>query len=565
MSLSILAVNPGHNGSATLLVDGEIKYYIEEERLSRMKYDGNPFRAMLYEMKDHPIDILVVGGTSSQHIGTLPWTGENAYEALMRKHYPKTKVIIASDNHHIGHTACTFYNSGFDEAIVVVIDGSGSFANMGLPDGRNAVGWETDTVTIFKYPDEQTLVFKRYGAENTMQHFDGVHEFDDSVPTVKAYEGVSNYLGFDYIEGGKTMGLAPYGKEDPNIPELIINGRGNKNVFRPNFPAGSVVDQFRFEYLRQNEDPRVWHRDFSKCPDVAKNLAYKIQKQSQETVLDLIKKTIEHTGIKKVCIAGGYGLNCTANYYYRKNLPADVELYCDPVSHDGGTSIGLAKIVWYQETNSTEKFPLKTVYLGPKYDPQKYLESVDEEEFEISKVTPKDIAKLISERNIVALFQGQSEAGPRALGNRSILYDPTDPQGKDFVNTVKGREWFRPFAGTVLKEDAKEWFDMAGMEESPFMMYAVNVAADKTDKIPAITHVDETCRIQTVTEEQNLHYYNLIKEFKNITDVPILFNTSFNLAGEPLVETIEDAVSTLQRSSIKYLYLPEINSLISKI
>ena len=190
--------------------------------------------------------------------------------------------------------------------------------------------------------------------------------------------------------------------------------------------------------------------------------------------------------------------------------------------------------------------------------------NVDKEKFNVEEASYDKIAKLISEKNIVSIFQGACEAGPRALGNRSILYDPTDPNGKDFVNTVKGREWFRPFAGTVLKEDAKDWFDLAGMEESPYMMYAVDVQADKTHIIPSITHVDNTCRIQTVTEEQNKHFYKLIQSFKKITGVPILFNTSFNLAGEPLVETIDDALSTLERSSLNYLYLPEISKLIRK-
>ena len=184
--------------------------------------------------------------------------------------------------------------------------------------------------------------------------------------------------------------------------------------------------------------------------------------------------------------------------------------------------------------------------------------------FNQHKITPEQVAKLISERNIVTIFQGRSEAGPRALGNRSILYDPTDPNGKDYVNKVKKREWFRPFAGTVLLEKANKWFDMAGLEESPFMMYAMDVWPDKQEKIKAITHVDGTCRIQTVTEEQNPHYYKLIQEFEKITGVPILFNTSFNLAGDPLVETIEDALETMLRSEMKYMYVPELEMLLEK-
>lgn len=198
---------------------------------------------------------------------------------------------------------------------------------------------------------------------------------------------------------------------------------------------------------------------------------------------------------------------------------------------------------------------MKTLYLGPSYD-LSHIEGLD--------VTYGQVATLISNRNIVAMFQGRSESGPRALGNRSILYDPRDPNGKNHVNTIKKREAFRPFAGTVLKEYVHEWFDMAGLEESPFMMYAVDAHIDAWGHIPAILHVDKTCRIQTVTQDQNFHYYNLIEAFYTLTRIPILFNTSFNLAGEPLVETPEDAMKTFYNSDIKYLYFPEVGKLVTK-
>lgn len=198
---------------------------------------------------------------------------------------------------------------------------------------------------------------------------------------------------------------------------------------------------------------------------------------------------------------------------------------------------------------------MKVLYWGPIHDVS-HIEGLD--------VTYAQVASLISNKNIVAMYQGRSEAGPRALGNRSILYDPRDPNGKDHVNTIKLREEFRPFAGTVLKEHVHDWFDMAGLEESPFMMYAVDAHEKSWDIVPAILHVDKTCRIQTVTKHQNFHYYNLIEAFYALTKVPILFNTSFNLAGEPLVETPEDALRTFHNSDIKYLYFPEVGKLVKK-
>jgi carbamoyltransferase len=180
----------------------------------------------------------------------------------------------------------------------------------------------------------------------------------------------------------------------------------------------------------------------------------------------------------------------------------------------------------------------------------------------IKNVTPLDVAKILADKNIVGLFQGRSEAGHRALGNRSILYDPRDPNGKDHVNTVKHREWYRPFAASVMSEHVHDWFDMRGLEDSPFMMFAVNVKEDKKKLIPCVTHVDGTCRIQTVTEKQNFNFYNLITEFYNITNIPMIFNTSFNLAGEVIVETEEEAIDVLQRSNIEYLYIPDKHKLI---
>ena len=173
-------------------------------------------------------------------------------------------------------------------------------------------------------------------------------------------------------------------------------------------------------------------------------------------------------------------------------------------------------------------------------------------------ITDKNKAiEIILNQEILAIFQGKSEMGPRALGNRSLLFDPRNKDGKTIVNKVKKREWYRPFAGSVLLEHAHEWFEMGTIKESPYMSFAIPVKENKKELIPSITHVDGTCRIQTITEKQNKNFYNLIKSFYEKTQIPILFNTSFNLAGEPLVETKEDALSTMKRSDLKYLYMPE--------
>jgi carbamoyltransferase len=246
-------------------------------------------------------------------------------------------------------------------------------------------------------------------------------------------------------------------------------------------------------------------------------------------------------------LSGGYGLNCVANYEYLKHFP-DYNFYIDPVCFDAGISIGQA---YYHAKNPK---PMENFYVG--LSEKRYnLDGLNHR-----RVSYSDVADLLCDGEVVAMFQGRSEAGQRALGNRSLLYDPRVKNGRDIVNQIKQRESFRPFAGTVLLEDADEWFDMRGLKDCSYMQYAVKV---KRTGIDAVVHVDNTCRIQTVTKRQNKHFYNLIKAFKHKTNVPILLNTSFNLGGEPLVETFDDAIRTLKKSDINYLYLPEIGKLIS--
>jgi carbamoyltransferase len=291
-------------------------------------------------------------------------------------------------------------------------------------------------------------------------------------------------------------------------------------------------------------------------------MAYAVQTESQQMVLDLIRKAVKMSGEKNVVISGGYGLNCVANYWYLEQLKdEDINIYVEPISNDAGTAMGAALLVHHSiNKDSTNKGFAESLYLGP------VVEETTDKVIEIAKKygatavydnqTPKDAVDLIMNGNIVTLFQDRCENGPRALGNRSILFDPRTQDGKDYVNSVKHREYFRPFAGSILHEHAHEWFDMRGLEESPHMMYAMNCQPGVEEKIPAIIHIDGTCRIQTVKEHQNPVYYEMIKEFYDQTGVPILFNTSFNLGGEPLVESIDDAVRTLAESKIEYLYIP---------
>ena len=581
--MNVLAINPGHNGSAALVVDGKLEIYIEEERMSRMKQDGNPFKSMIWIMQHHRIDALILCGTGSEpEKSPLPWTGEVSYHALVRKFYPHVKVISFGDYHHHAHAAAAFYGSGFDSAAALIVDGCGSRVLVpdddDVPREQKCPVLETESIYKCEWPLTIDPVWKRYSDSIAPRIQTSSLDVDGAVTTVKGYEAVSEWLGFGPIEAGKTMGLAPYGRDDKKIPDFFLEDslRGDKNVFIPMYPRTAYIDTERYDYLDNRSDEKdeggiVWHRDKSKIRDVHKNIAYKIQKETQEIMCKFIEKAVDITGEKNIVISGGYGLNVIANAYYKERFP-ELNIYIDPICHDGGTVIGAAKYFAYEfakeKGDTYEKDPLKNVYLGPEH---KYtddtLESYIkfnklEDEVEVTETTDVEVAQLIKDRNIVTIFQGRSEGGPRALGNRSILYDPTDPDGKYFVNTVKGRKWFRPFAASILKEHAKDWFDMKGLRETPYMMYALEVSDAHIGEIPAVTHVDGTCRIQTVSKLDNTSYYALIKEFYKLTGVPLLFNTSFNLGGEPLVETIDDAIHTLRRSKLEYLYMPELGKLI---
>ena len=562
----LLGINVGHNGAAALYKDSELIFYIEEDRMSRMKYDGNPFLGIekAFEYTDH-IDFIILCGTRNA-FGLVPWTGEDAYTCLVRKKQPghKVETIKLGDAHHMTHAVTAFYNSGFDDAAALVIDGAGS--GIDIPDLEQIKQdtWEVESIWSLSYPANIERHLVNYGTNNvdSFELTDGECqvEVSDGHGITKSYEAVTQYLGFHAIEAGKTMGLAPYGK--PNDSIKIHDGRfNNRSLIKPKFPAGNVIRCDLDSTLKENEGDTTWHADADLIDDFRKDLAYAVQKSAEERVIGLIRKTIELTGKKKIVMAGGFVLNCVANYEFLKEFP-DVEFYHEPVSHDGGNVMGACQHVYRTITKDAVKTPLTSLYLG--FDHSAEYATADFSEFNVQDTTAATVAELIAQGNIICLYQGRSEAGPRALGNRSILFDPTVINGKDIVNEVKRREWFRPFAGSVMAEHANEWFDFRSRTDSPFMMYAVDVLEDKRDIIPAITHVDGTCRIQTVTSEQNPHYYELISEFNKIKNVPILFNTSFNLAGDPLVETVKEALDTLLKSQLQYLWLPEIGKLLTK-
>jgi len=561
----IVSCSRGHNASTTLLVNGEIIFYLEEERLSRWKRDGTPLLGLtkVFDYVDH-IDHLVICHTH-RNGPQSDWTGEDIYRGYIRKLSRKKfnfKVTCIDRIHHEMHASCAFINSGFDTAGVLIADGAGSFLQTTVTD---KTVFEFESIYHARKPLEMITKYKHLGTDGSVGYVtvdEGREIFISENPgIVKEYEAVTAYCGWSTIDAGKTMGLSPYGKENPNIPPMFRNGLGNRDLFVPNYPNGAHIIDDRYPILLEDSNN---HKE-DEWTQTQKDMAYAIQRESEQEMIKLIQKTYDITGETNIVISGGYGLNCVANYKFKQEFP-DFNFFVEPISHDGGTSMGGAYYVYINQylkkySHLPQLKQLDNLYYGPQYDPDEYLGDVDDQ-FEVTDASYDSVAKLIREGNIVTIFQGRSEGGPRALGNRSILFDPTIKDGKDIVNRVKRREFFRPFACSILAEKVHDWFDLAGMEDAPHMMYAVKCNEGVEDKIPSVIHVDGTCRIQTVTKEQNEHYYNLISAFEKLSDTPILFNTSFNLGGDPLVETIEDAIDTLGNSDINYMYLPEIQKLV---
>jgi carbamoyltransferase len=511
--MKILSIPPlAHDTSICILENGKITSYKMEERFSRNKHDLNfdCILDLLIGENHNSFDKVII---AKHFLDNYTYSVEKISNKIQNLSYQE--LVFVDNKHHIYHSYSGFYNSGFEEAICFSIDASGAI----LENGHI----EIESVYYFnKNKNKYKELYKKYREFKSMNHSNH-NEYYKEVTYKKLSVGekfckISEEFGYNAIDGaGKVMGLAQY--------------KNHK-------------EKLQYPYNTKEWKERVVE-------------AYDLQQETQNHVLSLIQKYIEETGVKNVVISGGYGLNCVANYHYLKNLK-DINLYIDPICFDAGISIGTAYYHHIQETQNNPPIQsLKNAYIGYKE------ETYDLSNLETQKVSYKDVVNLLLQKNIVALFQGRSEAGQRALGNRSLLFDPRVSNGKDLVNQIKCRENFRPFAGTILLEETPKWFNMLSLKESPYMQYAMDAYENAIEQVPAIIHADNTCRIQTITEEQNKHFYNLISCFFEKTGVPMLLNTSFNLGGEPLVETFEHAIHTLKNSMIEYLYLPEIETLVT--
>ncbi len=575
-----------HDSAAALIIDGDIVAAAQEERFSRKKHDARyPINAVNYvlnegQLKLSEIDHIVFfekpflkferlletymafapKGFKSFSLSMPIWLREKLFQKKflfdnLKLHDEKFNDInkIKFSEHHYSHAASAFYPSPFKEAIVLTLDGVGE--------------WATTTLAV--------------GKENKLNMLKEIH-FPHSLGLL--YSAFTYYTGFKVNSGEyKVMGLAPYGK--PKYKDLIIeklmdlkeDGTFKLNMKYFNYATGLTMTNKNFSNLfgQPVRDPKK-----NLLTDFHMDIASSIQAVTEEVVLRLTRNIAEEYKIKNLCLAGGVALNCVANGKILREKYFE-NIWIQPAAGDAGGSLGAALAYWHRELDKPRedfKDKMKGAYLGPSYEEDSIENNLKSLKALYNKKTSSDIssvvAKELANNKTVGWFQGRMEFGPRALGGRSILADPrSEKMQKELNLKIKFRESFRPFAPSVLREDVNKWFEID--YDSPYMLLVSDVKKEKQismsanddklfgiDKlnikrssIPAITHVDYSARIQTVHKETNPKYYDLINEFKKITNCPVLVNTSFNVRGEPIVCSVEDAFNCFMGTNLDILVI----------
>ena len=572
----ILGINSYHaDSSACLLYKGKIITAIEEERFTRVKHwAGFPINSIKNCLSDAGIKIkdidhvainqdhranrlrrLVYFVKNTPSIGLIKQKLNNRKNRLgvlddIMRSYNNDNISarIHYVEHHLAHIASAYYVSPFEESVALSIDGFGDFSSTawGIGSGNNLT------------------IKKRVYFPHSLGIF---------------YQALTQYLGFNnYGDEFKVMGLASYGSEQtaPDINFLIKQDhrggfrldlkyfRHHKQKIEFNWDGGSpIIGKLYSDLLEQKLGP-ARHKD-SPLEQRHMDLAKAVQLTYEEVFLSILNKAYDSYGVSNLVLSGGCAMNSVANGKVLANTPFK-KVYVQPAAGDAGGAIGAACVVWNQLVgNNTSFTSMDTAYMGSSYTDDQ-IESVINQHSQDSGLNGisvekycddtklyTDIATLISEGKIIGWFQGSMEWGPRALGNRSILADPRRKDMKEILNLkIKRRESFRPFAPSILRERVADWFEID--DEVPFMMKVYQIRQHKQHLIPAVTHVDGSGRLQTVTRKTNHRYAGLIEAFETITGVPILLNTSFN-ENEPIVRTPQEALNCFLRTKMDILIL----------
>jgi len=581
-SINILGISAFyHDSAASLVRDGEIIAAAQEERFTRNKHDfrfpSNAIKYCLNEGKINPEDLDYIVfydkpflkferilesyleyapmGIRS-FIKAIPlWIKEKIWiKNLIKNKLEGYEGEILFTEHHQSHAASAFYPSPFEEAAIITIDGVGE--------------WTTTCIG--------------FGKKNKFKILKEIH-FPHSLGLL--YSAFTYYTGFKVNSGEyKVMGLAPYGEPKyvqtilDNLIDLKEDGSFKLNMKYFNFGAGLTMTNRRFIKLF-NGPPR---KKETIITQKEMDLARSVQEVIEMAMFRLANHAKEITGTKKLCLAGGVALNCVANSKILFDKIYD-DIWIQPAAGDAGGSLGAALAVWYDYLNNKRKVngrddSQKGSFLGPQFSGKEIEEFLKKYNIPYTFLKEEDlmkqIAKLLSEENVIGWFQGRMEFGPRALGSRSILGDARSPGMQKKMNLkIKFRESFRPFAPSVLYEEVSNYFEIE--KESPYMLLTADVKREirsemtdeekkmsgidklniKRSEIPAVTHVDYSARLQTVHKDTNVRYWNMIKSFQKKTGCPVIVNTSFNVRGEPIVCQPLDAYRCFMRTDIDYLVM----------
>ncbi|HEY2543294.1 MAG TPA: carbamoyltransferase C-terminal domain-containing protein [Gaiellaceae bacterium] len=566
---AILGLNAYHgDAAAALVVDGELVAAVEEERFNRVKHVAG-FPALAAEwclaeggIEPAELDHLAVSRDPRANVGqkllrTIRHGASARYLKARLQNAAKIRDVktaladslglehdalraqVHNVEHHQAHVASAFFVSPFDEAAVMSVDGFGDFCSTMTAVGRG---------NSFRVIDR--VLFP---------HSLGIY-----------YAAITQWLGFPkYGDEGKVMGLAPYGEPSRHLRTMRDILQESGDLFALNLDY-FTHDKEGVDMTWDEGSPRIGRiysdqvveafgparESSTEITQHHQDVAAAMQKRLEEIYLHLVTRLYEKTGMSNLCLAGGVALNAVANGRVRPETAFD-GLYVQPAAGDSGTAVGAAYYVWNQELGRPRSFVMTHAYTGPEYSDEDFAAAFHTAGLEAHRLDDhalfETVAKRIAAGDVVGWFQGRMEFGPRALGHRSIVADPRRAEMKDVLNArIKHREPFRPFAPSILAEATGDWFDQD--YTSPFMVLVYKTRADKRDKIPAVNHVDDTGRVQTVDREVEPRYYRLIEEFGRLTDVPVLLNTSFN-ENEPIVRTPTEAVDTYLKTHMDVLVL----------
>ena len=549
-----------HDAAAALLKNGVIIAAAEEERFTRKKHDQSfPINTINFCMQKAGITpdkisyvafyekpLLKFDRLLMQHISAYPLSYWSFYKALpnwiveklriqttIRKKLKKDGKRFTGEilfiEHHMAHAASSYMVSPFDEAAILTVDGVGEWTTTAMGHAR---GSDIKLTKKIDFPHSLGLL----------------------------YSAVTAYLGFKVNNDEyKVMGLAPYGKPVyyEQMKKLIdVKEDGSyaldMSYFSYHYGMKSITKKFIEEFGPSRKPEAALEQDH-------KDIAASVQKLLEETLFTILQNLHVETKSKNLCMAGGVALNSVANGKITKNTPFK-NIFIQPAASDAGTSLGAALYVWHTLLENKREYMQTTSAFGPSFTAEEIKEYLGKNniiytEYKNVHEAAKKAAELIHGDQVIGWFQGAMEWGPRALGNRSILSNPCNPNMKDILNAkVKHRELFRPFAPVILQEKVHEWFDI-DKDEEPFMLFVYLFKEAKRKIVPAVVHVDGSGRLQTINKEQNQAYYTVIKEFEKQSGVPILINTSFNIRGEPIVCTPHDAYRCMMGTGVDYLVM----------